>query len=112
MMATISGLQSPNPYAQAVPKPRQAVSQHAESATSAQAPSYHAAYSPDWMQAEHAVQGDTSALYGAKGELHKLPAASPPAQAAAQNEPTVTDQVAFSNRFSVDYSSLPGTGKP
>lgn len=77
-MATITGLQPPNPYAQAALKTpvrvRAAVStqemgNHAVSSSSS--------YSPDWMQGDHVAAAKAPDIYGAKGEPLKLPLTSP-----------------------------------
>lgn len=74
-MATISGLQSPNPYAQLVSRAKPVASRPPESAALAAVPTHHAAYSPDWMQAENdsTSPGGAATLYSAKGQLQKLP---------------------------------------
>ncbi|MFA7242452.1 MAG: hypothetical protein WC091_20270 [Sulfuricellaceae bacterium] len=81
-MATITGLQSPNPYAQAANE----TSVWARAALSTvdmdtHAVSSHSSYSPDWMQEDYAAAepGTTAGLYGAKGELVKLSLVTLPA---------------------------------
>lgn len=113
-MAAISGLQAPNPYAQATPVQRTAPARAANDNGTHQAVQYHSAYSPDWMQAEHAAAASQAApaLYGAKGELRPLPTATPQSAAPATSGETVTDRVEFSNRFRVEYAAIPGIGHP
>lgn len=84
-MATISGLQSPNPYdAQAalrtrVPSRSAAHPQHPQVALS-HAVSASSSYSPDWMQADNASQAASPDIYGAKGEPMRLSPANEPAK--------------------------------
>mgnify|MGYP001493724681 CR=1 FL=1 len=100
-MTAVSGLPSPNPYAQPTAR---AVSRArpAESGASLlnQPISHHPSYSPDWMQAEHASSA-TPAIYSVKGELQKLPAAESPANEAAKSNNAVTDNVTLSSRSGV-----------
>ncbi|MBS4099418.1 MAG: hypothetical protein KGZ83_21610 [Sulfuricella sp.] len=99
-MATISGLQSPNPYSQPVSRGRELSSRPSHPGGSPSALVYHAAYSPDWMQAEHAAPpGDAVAVYGAKGELHQLSPAHASVGEPAKSEEGVVDQVTFSSDF-------------
>lgn len=93
-MAAISGLQSPNPYAQTATK----TAARTPSATfgnnlANQAITSHPSYSPDWMQADH-VPG--------------APAANEPAGPGN----TVTDKVTFSADFAARYAALTGSDKP
>lgn len=83
-MAMISGLQAPNPYAQLVSRAKQVASRPADAAVPSTVPAHHAAYSPDWMQAESGAvpPGETATLYSAKGQLQKLPSLG-----AGANEP-------------------------
>ena len=95
-MATIAGLQSPNPYARTAyraPVPARAaapaVSPVADTPNHAVSP--HPSYSPDWMQADNAsaAQAATSGIpdiYGAKGEALKLPLPNPAANDSAVSE--------------------------
>lgn len=82
-MATINGLQSPNPYAQAAYKTpvRVRATVSAEDMGNRAVSANSSSYSPDWMQGDHAaaVAGATPALYGAKGEALKLPQSGIPA---------------------------------
>lgn len=79
-MATIIGLQSPNPYAQASFRAR-TPTHAAASAENAlnHAASASASYSPDWMQADSASapQAAVPDIYGAKGEPLKFPPSNP-----------------------------------
>ena len=79
-MATITGLQSPNPYAQGTFKARTPthVAASAENALN-HAASASASYSPDWMQADSASapQAAVPEIYGAKGEPLRLSPSNP-----------------------------------
>jgi len=108
-MAAISGLQSPNPYAQPATRASTRTRLPAEGVPD-QAISHHPSYSPDWMQADHASAAQTASagIYGMKGELQKLP----PLDSAANEPAPSSSRVADNVTLSVDYGSLPGSGKP
>lgn len=116
-MATISGLSAPNPYAPPATKPKPAALANS-SATVVSLPERvaldHAAFTPDWMQANHAAptQGSSVGVYSAKGELQKLPEPSSTVNEANQTEETVKDSVDFSSDFAVRYAVSPGSGRP
>lgn len=75
-MATITGLQSPNPYAQAVYKSPVRFRAAAPTVdTGHRAVSINHSYSPDWMQEDQAAAG----IYNAKGETQKLSQSGLPA---------------------------------
>jgi hypothetical protein len=81
-MAMITGLQSPNPYAQAANETSVWVCATLSTVEMGNhAVSSHSSYSPDWMQEDYAAAepGTTTGLYGAKGELVKLSLVTPPA---------------------------------
>lgn len=85
-MATISGLQAPNPYDAQAPRTRVASrSMASPQDTLTHVASASASYSPDWMQADSASQAASPGIYGAKGESIKLPAANPPANEPAKS---------------------------
>ncbi len=107
-MATISGLPAPNPYAQPAPRTKPAASARPADAGVPERAALESAsaFTPDWMQAGQT--SSASGLYGAKGELHKLPEpASPPREAAV-----VKDKVDLSSGSAVRYAVFPGSGKP
>lgn len=110
-MATISGLPAPNPYAPPTAKPKPAATANS-SATVVNLPERaaldHAAFTPDWMQANHAA---TAGVYSARGELQPLPEPVSPAKAEEKPEATVRDNVDFSSEYAVHYAVLPGSGK-
>jgi hypothetical protein len=95
-MATIAGLQSPNPYARTAyraPVPTRATAPAATPVVDTQthAVSPHPSYSPDWMQAENASAPQAAIsgipdIYGAKGEALKLPLPNPAANDSAISE--------------------------
>ena len=104
-MAAISGLQSPNPYAQPATRAPTRTPPAAPAAVVDHALPHHPAYSPDWMQADHtpASQTSTAGIYSIKGELQKLPSADSAAnQASASNSPA-TDSVTLSSASTVHY---------
>lgn len=109
-MATISGLPAPNPYAQPAPRIKPAASTRSADADAGlperAALENASAFTPDWMQAGPA--SSASGLYGAKGELRKLPEPATPPQEAA----VVRDKVDLSSGSSVRYAVFPGSGKP
>lgn len=116
-MVMISGLPAPNPYAPSVAKPKSATAPANSSATVVNLPERaalnHAAFTPDWMQANHAAQATaaTAGVYSAKGELQKLPEPVASAKTAEQPEAAVQDNVDFSSEYAVHYAVLPGSGK-
>lgn len=103
-MAAISGLQSPNPYAQrttrgVAPSPSAARSENLLD----QVDSLHPSYSPDWMQADHVSTAQTMPLeiYGRKGELQKLPVDA--ANETPESSRAVADNARHTSSFMVHF---------
>jgi len=111
-MAAISGLQSPNPFAQPAIRASTRTRLPSEGVLD-QAISHHPSYSPDWMQADHVstAQTATAGIYSIKGELQKLPLVDSVANEPAQAGSRVTDSATFSADSALHYGSLPGSGK-
>jgi len=112
-MVMISGLPAPNPYAPSAAKSKPAAAPANSPATMVSLPEraalVHTAFTPDWMQANHAAQAAsaTAGVYSAKGELQKLPEPAASAKTEEQPEAAVQDNVDFSS----EYAVLPGSGK-
>ena len=105
-MAAISGLQSPNPYAQpATRAPTRTPAVPFTATVVDHAVPHHPAYSPDWMQADHtpASQTTTAGIYSIKGELQKLPSADFAANQAATSNSPATDSVTLSADSTMHY---------
>lgn len=114
-MSMISGLPAPNPYAPSVAKPKPAAASANSSATMASLPERaaldHAAFTPDWMQANHAAPAAIAGVYSAKGELQPLPEPVSPAKTEEKPAAAVRNNVDFSSEYAVHYAVLPGSGK-
>lgn len=96
-MATITGLQSPNPYAHASARALASARAAPSEDVVSRAISASASYSPDWMQADNPPAAQAAGIYGAKGEPLKLPLSNPPANEPFGSNGAAADGVNFSS---------------
>lgn len=83
-MSIISGLSAPNPYAQQVRPSATPTVVGTPGRLPERAELDRVSFTPDWMQDERGSPSSTNSIYGASGNLEKLPGS---AQAAREMQP-------------------------